>query len=101
MDTWKRVIAGLIAIVATVTLATACSSWNDHRGKGDAPAGKGDDSAAAITNMPDTFPNVAVKCLKGDAPWAAVVTTDRIVIMIQDPARCGGKALPGLPAEGN
>lgn len=79
-----------------------CSSYNDARGKGDAPAAPGDDSSAAITNMPDGFPNLAVKCLKGDAPWAAAVSTDRTIILIQDPARCGGKpVVSSQAAEGN
>lgn len=82
-------IATAVAAGLLLCGATACSSYNDHRGKGDAPAGKGDDTPARITNMPDGFPNLSVKCLKGDAPWAAVVTTDRGVILIQDPIACG------------
>lgn len=97
-----RKIAATATCVALLFGATACSSWNDDRGKGDAPAGRGDDSKANITNMPDSFPNLSLKCLKGDAPWAAVVTTDRGFILIQDPERCGGKPVVGSQAaEGN
>lgn len=92
---WKRLVIGLGIIVATVTLATACSSYDNARGKGDAPAAPGDDSSAAITNMPDGFSNLAVKCLKGDAPWAMGVTTQADFVIFQDPARCGGKAVLG------
>jgi hypothetical protein len=91
-------ISAAVAAIGIGALGVAgCSSYDDHRGKGDAPVSgrHGDDSPAAVTNMPNDFPNVALKCLKGDAPWAAVVTTDRTLIVIQDPTRCGGEKVPG------
>ncbi len=92
---------GIVAASALLLFgATACSNYDDHRGKGDAPAGKGDDSPGNITNMPDSFPNLALKCLKGDAPWAAVTTTAGAVMLIQDPARCGGTVIPMVPVVG-
>lgn len=98
----RKAVLALASAVLVLGTATGCSSWNDSRGLGDAPAKKGDDSAADITNMPDKYPNIAVKCIKGHEPWAAVVTTDRITIMIQDPANCGGQRVPGsLMAEAN
>lgn len=94
-------IVSIAACAALLFGASACS-WDDSRGKGDAPAAKGDDSPGIVTNMPDGFPNTVLKCLKGDAPWAAVVSTDRTMIMIQDPTRCGGKVVVGSQAaEGN
>lgn len=87
---------GVLAASALLLFgATACSSYNDHRGKGDAPAGKGDDSPAAITNMPDDFHNAATKCIKGFAPWAFLNTTSDDAIIFQAPEACGGKAVPG------
>lgn len=95
-------VIGTVLAGAMVFGLSACQSYDDHRGKGDAPVGKGDDSPAAITNMPDGFPNIAVKCIKGHQPWAVTVTTDRVPIMFQDPANCGGKVVVGsLTAEGN
>jgi len=91
-----RKIATLVMAGLLLFGVTACSSYNDARGKGDAPASKGDDSPGIVTNMPDDFPNVVLKCLKGDAPWAVVATTHLTVTLIQDPQRCGGKIVPGL-----
>lgn len=98
----KRITGGLVAALLLFG-AVGCSEWNDERGKGDAPVAdrKGDDSPANVTNMPDTFPNIATKCLKGREPWAAAVTTDRILILFQDPDHCGGKAVAGRVTEGN
>lgn len=95
---------GIVAASALLLFgATACSNYNDHRGKGDAPVagGKGDDSPAYCTNMPDGYPNTCTKCVPGFAPWALTVTTDRTMIMIQAPDKCGGKIVPGQVAEGN
>jgi len=76
----KKIAGGLMAALLLFGVA-GCSGYNDHRGKGDAPvAGRhGDDSPADVVNMPDSFPNISTKCLKGRAPWAAAVTTDRIL----------------------
>jgi len=98
----KKIAGGLMAALLLFGVV-GCSSYNDHRGKGDAPvAGRhGDDSPADVVNMPDSFPNISTKCLKGRAPWAAAVTTDRILILFQDPDHCGGKAVAGRVTEGN
>lgn len=98
----RKFLAGL-AVVGLLCLGTGCSSWNDQRGLGDAPVANraGDDSPATCTNMPDGFPNTCTKCLKGFEPWAETVTSDRTIIMIQAPGKCGGIALGAVPAEGN
>lgn len=98
----KRLVGGLMAALLFFA-AVGCSSYNDHRGKGDAPvAGRaGDDSPAPCTNMPDGFPNVCAKCVHGFVPWAITTTTDRITIMFQAPDQCGGKAVAGRVTEGN
>jgi hypothetical protein len=90
----KKIVASCAMVGMLMLTATACRG-DDSRGKGDAPAGKGDDSKANITNMPDGFSNLAVKCLKGDAPWAMGVTTSSDFALFQDPTRCGGKAVLG------
>lgn len=90
---WLMVYA--VGAVAAMFIAAGCSGYNDARGKGDAPAGKGDDSTATITNMPDGFPNVSRKCLKGSEPWAAAVNTSGALVLYQDPVKCGGKPVPG------
>lgn len=89
----KTVMAAASAVLLAAT-ATGCSSWNDSRGLGDAPAERGDDSPAQIMNMPDNFPNGAIKCLQGSQPWAVYTTTDKITMLFQDPAKCGGSVLP-------
>lgn len=90
----RKIAAALLAGLLLAGTA-GCSSYNDARGKGDAPAGKGDDSPAAITNMPDDFRNAAVKCLKGFEPWAYLNTTSDDVVVFQAPKACGGQAVPG------
>jgi len=51
------------AAVAGVALLGACNSWKEDRGVGDAPVGKSNDSAAYVINMPDTFMNLAWRCV--------------------------------------
>jgi len=84
-----------VAAVAAIFTLAGCSSYNDHRGKGDAPVEnrKGDDTPAQVINMPDDFRNMAIKCIKGSEPWAFVNTTTDDAMLIQDPAKCGGKVL--------
>lgn len=69
-----------VALVATVTVfagLTACSDYNDERGKGDAPVANrsGEDSPKHITNNPDGFGNVATGCVAGATGWRYFVTT--------------------------
>lgn len=98
----KRLAGGLMAALLLVGVA-GCSSYNDHRGKGDAPVAnrKGDDTPVPCTNMPDSFPNVCAKCVADFAPWAITTTTDRIAIMFQAPDQCGGHVVAGRVTEGN
>lgn len=94
----KWLLTYAVLMVVALFGVTACSSWNDHRGKGDAPAGKGDDKPAHITNMPDGFPNGSAKCVAGFPPYAFIVTSDRTLLMFQAPAQCGGKVVEGSPS---
>jgi len=52
-----------IAVLGLALLGTGCKSYNDARGRGDAPIGEYDDSPAYILNFPDKFMNIAFKCL--------------------------------------
>lgn len=74
----KRLIAGTALGLMVVTGVTACSSYDDNRGKGDAPVANksGEDSPATVTNFPDGFGNVATKCLAGVPGKRVVVTTN-------------------------
>ncbi|MER5603977.1 hypothetical protein [Streptomyces sp. NPDC002265] len=67
--------AGLV-LVAGVVLAGCSQSYDDRRGKGDAPVkGKaGDDTPAEVFNMPDGFGNLATKCVGHG--FRAYVTTN-------------------------
>jgi hypothetical protein len=99
----KRAIKGGLLAAFLLFGATACSEYNDERGKGDAPvAGKqGEDSPAFCTNMPDDFGNVCGKCVYGFAPWAVVVTshyyTSSNIVLFQAPEKCGGKKVASMP----
>jgi hypothetical protein len=98
----RKALAG-IACAVLLFGATACSDYNDERGRGDAPvAGKaGEDSAAFCTNMPDEFGNLCGKCVAHFPPWAAVVTThyqsSSNVVLFQAPEQCGGAKVTSMP----
>ncbi|MFI1768645.1 hypothetical protein ACH41H_42345 [Streptomyces sp. NPDC020800] len=84
--------AGLLVVVGS--LVAGCSdSYNDKRGKGDAPVqGRaGDDTPAEVFNMPDGFGNLATKCVGHG--FRAYVTTNADapsnVQIVQDKA-CAG-----------
>lgn len=75
MNKNARILSALALTAALATGAVACDSVNQSHGKGDSPiAGNGgDDSPATVTNFPDSFGNVATKCLSG-APGFAVAS---------------------------
>ncbi len=88
------VIVALCSLVAIPLGAVSCSGYNDARGKGDAPVGPADDSAAEIINFPDGFSGVATKC-DGHGHRLYVVTHDKSdvpVTVIADPSCPGGAA---------
>jgi hypothetical protein len=61
-----------LTIAATVIALAGCNSYNNARGKGDAPVGAVSDSPWNIENAPDGFGNVATKCsshVKGVRLW--------------------------------
>jgi hypothetical protein len=76
--------------IAVLTLALGlaaggCNARNDARGRGDAPVGNYDDSAAEVINFPDQFANVAHKC---DGHGHRVYSTTRQAppVVIDDPS---------------
>ena len=79
------VVAGSLAL----GLGGACDSFNSERGRGDAPIGKFDDSAAEILNFPDKFANVAHKC-DGHGHRVYSTTRQAAVVVIDDPSCDGG-----------
>ena len=74
-----------IAVLALGLATTGCNAVNDARGRGDAPVGSKDDSAAEVINFPDQFANVAHKC---DGHGHRVYSTTRQAppVVIDDPS---------------
>lgn len=60
------------AATALVLTAVACDSYNDERGRGDAPVGERDEEPRLVVVMPDKFPNLAYYC---DGTTAVIATT--------------------------
>ena len=92
MKTSKKIS---ITIAATLVLAgvSACSSYDDERGKGDAAVTdgfghrKGNDNPKMVTNFPNDFANISTSCV---APgFRAFVTTathaDGFFLVMPDP----------------
>jgi hypothetical protein len=81
----KRALTGGLLAAVLLSGLTACS-----KGRGDAPVsngGRGDDSAAAVTNFPDGFANIATKCVAGAPGYRAFVTTrDAAPVVLPDPS---------------
>lgn len=74
----KRIVTGGLMAAVLLFGATACSDYNDERGKGDAPvAGKsGDDSPKYVTDNPDGFGNVVTGCVAGAPGFRYFATTN-------------------------
>ncbi|MFE2585746.1 hypothetical protein [Streptomyces sp. NPDC059378] len=60
-----RAAAGCGALLLVALLGGCSQSYDDQRGKGDAPvAGRaGEDSPAEVHNFPDGFGNLSTKCV--------------------------------------
>ena len=74
----QRVVVAAVAAVLGLGALTACSEYNDERGKGDAPvAGRsGEDSPKHVTNNPDGFGNVVTGCVNGAPGFRYFATTN-------------------------
>lgn len=81
----------IAVVVAVMAVAAGCSSYNEERGRGDAPVGDRDDSAKDVINFPDQFANVATAC---DAYGHRIYVTTRAggaLVVIADPTCAGGE----------
>lgn len=79
----------MIIALAVVSFAVAgCDSYNDERGRGDAPVGERDEEPRLVIFMPDRFPNLAIWC---DGSTAVVATTrEAAPIAYPNSAHCSG-----------
>jgi hypothetical protein len=85
----KKLASGLLA----VTLFTGCGvkeNWENTRGKGDAPVDIKDDSPADVTNFPDSFANIATKCVAGAPGFRVMVTTREAAPVVVRDETCDG-----------
>lgn len=79
----------VVIIVAVLLIAlSGCQSYDNKRGRGDAPVGAIDDAPAEIVNMPDQYSNLATKCVHGHRIIAATDNTDRINTVIPNDPTC-------------
>lgn len=85
----KGLVAAILIACFTMMTIAACSSYNDKRGRGDAPIGPFDDSPAEVINMPDRFANVANKC-DGHGHRVYSTTREAAVTVIADPSCSAG-----------
>ena len=63
-----------------------CNSYNDERGRGDAPIGERDESARDVVFMPDKFPNLARFCDGGTAIY--VTTREAAPVVVPNSRHC-------------
>lgn len=87
----KRLLVAVLAGLAVLSTA-GCNSYNDARGRGDAPVASVDDRPAEVVNFPDRFGNVASKC-DAHGHRLFVVThekTDPNVVVVDDRSCPGG-----------
>lgn len=75
-----------LAPAILVAVLAGCSGWNDTYGKGDAPVGPRDDSAADVVNFPDQYQNVAVKCYGPNGIYTT--TREAAPVVVKDDANC-------------
>ncbi len=85
----RRKLVALVALVVTAGLGAGCDNFNSERGRGDAPIGEFNDSAAEVLNFPDKFANVAHKC-DGHGHRVYSTTRQAAVVVIDDPSCEGG-----------
>jgi hypothetical protein len=76
----------VIAFAVAATALTGCSSYNDSRGKGDAPIGKYDDAPVFVRNQPDGFQNVAFSCIGLNGVYTT--TREAAPVVIADDPNC-------------
>ncbi|MGW0996783.1 hypothetical protein [Streptomyces sp. NPDC002520] len=85
--------AGLVVVVVGGLLAGCSQSYNDERGKGDAPVQgrSGDNTPAEVFNMPDGFGNLATKCVgHGFRAYVTTNATGPSNVQIVEDKACAG-----------
>jgi hypothetical protein len=82
----------LVAASLALVVLAGCDSYNDKRGRGDAPVSRYDDKAAVVVNMPDLFMNVAFKCLGVNGVYAH--TREAAPVIIPNDPICAEGADP-------
>ena len=85
----RHAIAAFASAAVLAVGFGACDNFNSERGRGDAPVGEFDDSAAEVLNFPDKFANVAHKC-DGHGHRVYSTTREATDIVIDDPSCDGG-----------
>ena len=78
----------LIPIIGGLAALTACSGYNDSRGKGDAPVANYSDRGWQVQNAPDGYGNVATVCsafVDGYRIWQVTGSqTDPTPVILRD-----------------
>lgn len=85
-----------VGVVAAAVLAAGCEQYKEERGRGDAPVASRDDTAKAVIQFPDIFPNVAHACdgygHRVFVPSRGNASSGRQVTVVEDPSCPGGGA---------
>ena len=82
MRTRLTIAAAAVFLVGAV----GCQSYNESRGKGDAPVGSTDDTPAKVVNFPNGFMNVAFKCIGPNGVYAH--TREAAPAVVPDDPNC-------------
>ena len=91
MRTPTRIVLALIVLAVFALVAAGCDSYNNERGRGDAPVGQVSSEPRTIMEFPDWFANVAVACIPSHPGKAVAVTTrDAAPVVFDSPACQGG-----------
>lgn len=97
---YRAIVAAVVGLTAFMLLgAGAC----EHRGTVDAPIDESlqDNQAPLIINMPDTFMNLALKCVGGDLVMAHTRNAAPTVIPGADSCKPGQAEKLRIPRVGN
>lgn len=82
-------LAGAAVLVGALMACGGSGADDPGRGNQDAPIGSTDTTPAAITNMPDGYPNVAFKCAGSTGVYA--MKREQIpIILVPNDANCAG-----------
>lgn len=82
----------LAAAALALVASSACSSFNDARGRGDAPVGNRDEQPRDVVFFPDGYSNIAHAC-DGHGHRIFVTTQNgngKFLVVLADPTCPGG-----------